>query len=164
MILTRFYNFLKEMYCWMSKCMEMFCQNPGKAFISCWLQESLAVLLLPLASIARCTPAISLYLHMQPHFIYWKEVAVFIWVLSNTCLFWISIHFTFSFTIFFKNMQLKNFLPFFEGSFWVMSQPDLAILTSALRFFTYNTQLSSPITKYFCFLEALSLTTQAQYQ
>lgn len=104
-----------------------------------------------------------LYLHMQPRFIYWKEVAVFVWVLSNTCLFWICIHFTFSFTIFFKNMHLQNFMPFFECSFWVMSQLDLAILTSALRFFSYNTQLSSPTTKFFCFLDALCLTAQAQY-
>lgn len=44
-----------------------------------------------------------------------------------------------------------------------MSQLDLAILTSALRFFTCNTQLSSHITKSFYFLESLCLPDQVQY-
>lgn len=56
-------------------------------------------------------------------------------------------------------MQLKNFMVFFVCvcSFQVMSQLDLAIPTSALLFFTYNTKLSADITTFFYFLEALCL-------
>lgn len=42
-----------------------------------------------------------------------------------------------------------------------MSQLDLAILTSALRFFTYNTQLSSPTTKFFFLRGSLSDCTSS---
>ena len=157
MILTHFHTFPGEIYSWTSKFMQIFCQNPGKAFTPCWRQKPLAVLLLPPVSIARCIPAISLVFtstyslisstkrELQCLFAFWVIPDYFD---LYPC------HFLFH--CFLKKVcSWRTSWTFLV--FWVMSQLDLAILTSAPRYFAYNPQLFSPTTKFCCFLEALCL-------
>lgn len=114
MILIHFDSFPEESYSWTSKFIRKFCQNPGKAFTPRWPQDPLAVLLLLPVSIARCIPTASLVFTSIRSLISSTERELqYLSVLSNTWLFWICIHFTFFFTIFLKNMQLKNFMLFF---------------------------------------------------